>query len=360
MRIDEIDKNLKIESEITEPDLIWLNARDMPFAITGILYDEEQSCFVRLPQCIADKVSEGVADLNHHTAGGRVRFRTDSTCIAIKAVMATNYLMSHITLIGQSGFDLYHRTEDGQDLFHQSFRPPMGMRTGYESAVTTSGKLWDYTINFPLYDGVKELYIALKKDAVLEAPTPYKHQKPVVYYGSSITQGGCASRPGNSYQAILTRRLDTEHINLGFSGSGRAEKVMVDYLASLDMSVFVCDYDYNCLSTEHLWQTHLPLYRTIRQAHPDMPIIFISAPTVIKEPENFAERRAAVRATYDTAIAEGDKNVYYIGGEELFQGECWDSCTVDGVHPNDFGFYRMAMRIEKTLKPILDDFGGQS
>lgn len=358
MRIDEIDQNLIIESEITEPDLIWLNAREMPFVITGIMYDEEQACFVRLPQCVADSVSEGVANLNHHTAGGRVRFRTNSTCIAIKAVMATDYLMSHITLIGQSGFDLYHKVEDGRDLYHQSFKPPMGMRTGYESAVMTSGKLRDYTINFPLYDGVKELYIALKKHAVLEAPTPYKHQKPVVYYGSSITQGGCASRPGNSYQAILSRRLNTDHINLGFSGSGRAEKEMVDYLANLDMSVFVCDYDYNCLSTEHLWQTHLPLYRAVRKVHPDVPIILISAPTVLKEPENFAERRAAVRGTYDTAVAEGDKNVYYIDGAELFQGECWDSCTVDGVHPNDFGFYRMAMRIEKTLKPILEKLGG--
>jgi lysophospholipase L1-like esterase len=108
------------------------------------------------------------------------------------------------------------------------------------------------------------------------------------------------------------------------------------------------------LSLEHLWQTHKPLYQAVREAHPDLPIILISAPTVIKEPENFAERRAAVRATYDYAIAAGDKNVYYIDGAELLAGECWDSCTVDGVHPNDFGFYRMAMRIEKTLKPIVD------
>lgn len=354
MRIDEIDKNLEIETDIQEPDLIWMNVRDVPIQISGIFYDEEQKCFVRLPQAVADTVSEGLADLNHHTAGGRARFRTNSTCIAIRAEMATDYLMSHITLIGQSGFDLYHKyTEDGEDLYYQTFRPPMGMRNGYASAIMTDGVMADYTINFPLYDGVKELYIALKKNAVIEPPTPYKYSKPVVYYGSSITQGGCASRPGNSYQGILSRRLNTEHINLGFSGSGRAEKEMVAYLSSLDMSVFVCDYDYNCLSPEHLWQTHLPLYRAVREAHPELPIILISAPTVLKEPEQFAERRAAVRATYDTALAEGDKNVYYIDGAELFAGDCWDSCTVDGVHPNDFGFYRMAMRIEKTLKPLL-------
>ena len=129
---------------------------------------------------------------------------------------------------------------------------------------------------------------------------------------------------------------------------------MVDYLASLDMSVFVCDYDYNCLSPEHLRQTHMPLYRAVRAAHPELPIVFISAPTVLLNPAGFEERRAVVRKTYDTAIAEGDRNVYYIDGGELFAGECWDSCTVDGVHPNDFGFYRMAMRIEKTLKPIIE------
>ena len=349
MRIDEIDQNLRIETDITEPDLVWLNARSAPFVISGVMYDEARGRFCRIPQEIAEETNEGVADLNRCTAGGRVRFRTNSTYIAIRAVMETNFLMSHITLIGQSGFDLYH---DG--IYHSSFKPPMGMRTGYSSGAELSGKMEEYTINMPLYDGVKELYIALKKDALLEAPTPYRCEKPVVYYGSSITQGGCASRPGNAYQAILTRRLDAEHINLGFSGSGRAEQVMADYLASLEMSVFVCDYDYNTLGPDHLRQTHPNLYRTVRQAHPTLPIIFISAPTVLINP-GFSERREIVRATYEMAMAEGDQNVYYIDGGELFAGECWDACTVDGVHPNDLGFYRMAMRIEKTLKPVLEE-----
>lgn len=349
MRIDEIDQNLRIETDITEPDLVWINARTAPFEIRGVMYDEQLGRFCRMPQDIAQSVSEGVADLNRCTAGGRVRFRTNSRFIAIRAVMETNYLMSHITLIGQSGFDLYR---DG--IFTGSFRPPMGMRTGYASGLEVTCQMGEYTIHMPLYDGVKELYIALKKDAILEAPTPYRQEKPVVYYGSSITQGGCASRPGNAYQSILSLRLNTDHINLGFSGSGRAEPEMVRYIAGLDMSVFVCDYDYNCLSPEHLRQTHEPLYRAFRQAQPETPIIFISAPTVLLRPdEEFLSRRAAVRATYDKAVAEGDKNVYFIDGAELFEGECWDSCTVDGVHPNDLGFCRMALRIEKTLKPLL-------
>lgn len=354
MRIDQIDKNLKVETDITEPDLVWLDALNEPFALYGVFYDTEQGCYVRMPQAVADSVSPGVAHLNHYTAGGRIRFRTDSRCIAIRAVMENNVLMSHITLIGQSGFDLYHiDPETGEDLFLQSFRPPMGMKSGFSSLVQTKGGLRDYTINFPLYDGVKKLYIAVKKNSRLEAPTAYRVSNPVVYYGSSITQGGCASRPGNSYQAILSRRLDMDHINLGFSGSGKAEKEMVDYLAGLDMSVFVCDYDHNTPSLEHLRMTHKPLYEAVRKTHPELPIVLISAPDVLKRPQDFSARREVIRKTYEQAVSDGDKNVYFIDGEELLAGECWDSCTVDGTHPNDFGFYRMAMRIEKTLKPIL-------
>ena len=354
MRIDQLDENLRIETDIQEPDLIWIDALEDPVRLYGVFYDNSLGCYLRMPDEVAKTVSAGVEKLNHHTAGGRIRFRTDSSCIAIRAEMENNILMSHITLIGQSGFDLYHRTEEGEELFLQSFRPPMGMKSGFSSLVKTKGGLRDYTINFPLYDGVKKLYIALKKDSILEPPTPYRHQKPVVYYGSSITQGGCASRPGNSYEAILSRRLDTDHINLGFSGNGRAEQTMAQYLAGLDMGVFVCDYDYNALSTEYLWKTHKPLFQAVRGAHPELPIVLISAPTVIKEPASFEERRRAVRTTYEWALAQGDRNVYFIDGAELFAGDCWDSCTVDGVHPNDFGFYRMAMRIEKTLKRILE------
>ena len=350
MKIEEIDKNLVVNTDITEPDIVWVDIKQAPFVISGVIYDEKRGCYTRMPQEIADQVSEGVAYLNTNTAGGRVRFRTNSDFIGIRAVMNNNELMSHITLAGQSGFDLYRRTDgENMECFYHAFIPPMGMSTGYSAPFSTDGAMADYTINFPLYDGVKELYIALKKDAVISEPTPYRHTVPVVYYGSSITQGGCASRPGNSYQAIISRRLDTEYMNLGFSGSCRAEDCMVQYLAGLKMSVFVCDYDHNTPDVEHLKKTHMPLYRAVRAKQPELPIIFVSAPDMLMAPERFAIRREVIRETYQTAINEGDKNVYFIDGAELFEGEAWDSCTVDGCHPNDLGFYRMAMRIEKEI-----------
>lgn len=353
MRIEEIDQNLAVETEITEPDIIWLDVKQAPFMVYGVRYDALRRRYVRMPQEIAERVSEGVAGLNFHTAGGRVRFQTDSDFIGIRAVMENGELMSHIPLTGQSGFDLYRKKERTEkEQYVQSFIPPMGMKTGYSSSARTDGVMAEYTIHFPLYDGVKELYVALKKGAVLQKPEPYLYEKPIVYYGSSITQGGCASRPGNSYQAIISRMLQTDYINLGFSGSCRAEQQMLDYLAGLDMSIFVCDYDHNAPDAAYLQRTHLPLYRAIRAAQPELPIVMVSSPNILDSPEFFTERREIIRNTCQTAWKEGDQKLYFVDGAELFAGENWDSCTVDKTHPNDLGFYRMAMCIGEKLQQV--------
>ena len=354
MKIEEIDSNFLVNTDITESDIIWLDIRQAPFVLLGINYDERYGCYTRMPQDIAAQVSEGVADINHHTAGGRVRFRTNSEFIGIHAVMNNNAPVSHMTLVCRSGFDLY-RKEQGEfsEKFYHAFIPPMGMHTGYSAFLGTDGTLADYTINFPLYDGVKELYIALKKHALILEAIPYRYPIPIVYYGSSITQGGCASRPGNSYQSIISRRLDTDYINLGFSGNCKAEELMVQYLAGLKMSIFVCDYDHNSSDVEYLEKTHFALYRAIRAKQPKLPIIFLSAPDVLIAPYKYMGRREVIRETYQTALARGDENVYFIDGAELFAGDDWDSCTIDGCHPNDLGFYRMARRIEKEIIRVL-------
>ena len=355
MRIDEIDKNMKIETDITEPDIVWLNARQAPFALHGVQYDEEQKCYVRFPQSVADTVSKGVADLNHCTAGGRIRFRTNSSYIAIRAVQNNRPLMGHIPLLGQSGLDLYRKNGAGTETFHSAFRPPMGMTEGYSSFAKTDGAMAEYTVNLPLYDNLQELYIALKKDALLEVPAPYAIEKPIVYYGSSITQGGCASRPGNSYQAMLSRRLNADHINMGFSGQGKAEPIMCEYLADLcqKASAFVCNYDWNAATEEYLEKTHLPLYRTVRAKNPDLPILFLSEPEVVLNPQRMLPRLEIIRKTYLTAKAEGDEKVWFLPGTKIYEGAHWDTCTVDGCHPNDLGFYRMATAIEPYLKEML-------
>ena len=198
----------------------------------------------------------------------------------------------------------------------------------------------EITINFPHYCDVLSLEIGLEKDSTLKPASGYRPMKPMVYYGSSITQGACASRPGNTYENRIIRELGIDYINLGFSGSARGEDTMAEYIANLDMSVFVYDYDYNAPTVEHLQQTHEKMFRTIRAKHPDLPVIMLTRPKFRLNAEE-EEKRAIVKQTYENALASGDQNVYFIDGPTLMQ-YAENDCAVDGAHPNDLGFYSMA------------------
>ena len=189
----------------------------------------------------------------------------------------------------------------------------------------------------------------------MEAPTPYRYEKPVLYYGSSITEGGIANSPANGYNAILSRRLDADYINLGFSGNAKGELAMADYINTLDFSVFVYDYDHNAPTVEHLAATHEPFFRRIREAHPTVPVIMLTRPHATYGEDEIA-RRAVVKATYDHAKAEGDENVYFIDGETYFLDYPErELCFIDTIHPNDIGFLRMADTIEPLLKKLLSE-----
>ena len=230
--------------------------------------------------------------------------------------------------------------------------PPFNFDDGYEGIVDVPGKdMKDVLINFPLYSDVSELYVGLSESAKVEAPAPYSLEKPVVYYGSSVTQGGCASRAGTSYQGFISRELDIDYINLGFSGSAKAEKEMYEYISKLDMSVFVMDYDYNTTSAEELQATHERMFLAIREAQPELPIVILTLPKYTL-PEWARVRRDIIRSTYERALARGDKNVYFIDGPTLM-ALCGDEGTVDTTHPTDFGFYSMASAVSKVLREIL-------
>ena len=343
--IAKIDKNFKVETNIEKSDIRFYNARVEPFKIYGVYHEDGK--FRRMPESVARTVSEGVYALHSNTAGGRLRFRTNSPYIAISAKMPTVGKMSHFALCGSSGFDLYINAQH-----YRSYIPPFNFDDGYEGVIDVCGDdMKDVLINFPLYSDVSELYIGLAESAVIEAPAPYSVEKPVVYYGSSVTQGGCASRPGTAYQGFISRELDVDFINLGFSGNARAEKEMYDYIKTLDMSVFVMDYDYNAPSAEYLKDTHEKMFLAIREAQPELPIIMMSLPEFTL-PEWAKERRDIIRQTYERALLRGDKNVYFIDGPTLM-ALCGDEGTVDYTHPTDFGFYSMAKAVSKVLREIL-------
>ena len=348
-RVEDADKNLKVETKIEQEGLKFYNALSEPFKIYGIYMEDGK--FRRLPEKVAESVSNGVWILHANTAGGRVRFRTNSSYVAINVKMGEIGKMPHFPLAGSAGFDVYRNDGNGEE-YVRTLIPPFGVEDGYESLISFDDEVMrDVTINFPLYSEVEELYIGLDENAVVEAPTPYIDKKPMVYYGSSITQGGCASRPGNCYQGYICRTFNCDYINLGFSGNAKAEDNMIDYIKKLDMSIFVYDYDHNAPSVEHLKNTHEKMFKAIREAHPDIPIILMSAP-IWNPSGDWKERRDIVEQTYKNALAAGDKNVYFVDGKALMS-LCENNGTVDNCHPTDLGFYSMA----RVLAFMIEKYG---
>ncbi|MEI6579475.1 MAG: SGNH/GDSL hydrolase family protein [Eubacteriales bacterium] len=304
--------------------------------------------YARAPEAVRKLMNEGLRGLSLHTSGGRIRFNTNSEKLAVKMEVTGNADMSHMPLSGSSGLDFFEGT--GKNMKYITTRQPTCSQKKLETEVALSKGEKTVTIYLPLYNGVRSLKIGLEKGASVTAPPPYTFEKPVVFYGSSITQGGCATRTANSYCAMLAKIFDSDFINLGFSGSAQGEPFMAEYIAGLDMSCFILDYDHNAPNADHLRKTHLPFVQTILAKQPKLPIIMLSKPDT-----NFTtdlERRDVVLDSYKWMVANGYE-AYFVDGGDLFGTAGRDCCTVDGCHPNDLGFYRMAEAVVPALGKVL-------
>ena len=352
MDIAKIDKNFAVESSFTEV-VKFYDAESEPFKIYGIYREGER--FTRMPSDVAKTVNNGVKRLIYNTAGGRVRFVTDSANVAIKAKMNNAVIMPHMSLAGSAGFDLYEYDSELGETYVATYRPPIEVtKTNSFDGIARLGskKMRELTIHFPTYSGVDKLYIGLDPDATVEEPKPYKNEKPVVYYGSSITQGGCVSKPGDTYQEIISRRFGLDYINLGFSGSAKGEDTIAEYISGLDMSIFVYDYDHNAPNPEHLAATHEKMFLAIREKNPKLPIIMMSRPRYVQTTDT-KKRLEVITKTYENAKAHGDGNVYLISGRELM-AICKNEGSVDGTHPTSLGFFSMAKAVGDVIEKILE------
>ncbi len=349
-RIEEIDQNFAVKDTVVREHVKNYSVCRAPFSLHGLFAPlAPGEPFFRMPRAVADEVSQAVSTLSTHCAGGRIRFKTNSSYIAIHVAMGRVGKMPHFALTGSAGFDLYVGEKH-----LATFAPKFDIvdelfgeyRTGEQG-------IREYTLNFPLYSEVKGLSILLDEDAVVEPAEPYRNDRPVVFYGSSITQGGCASRPGLSYSAMVSRDLNLDYWNLGFSGSAKGERTMAEYVAGLDMSAFVLDYDHNAPSVEHLLATHERFYTTVREKHPDIPILCLTRP--FARAASYEQRREIVEQTVLRARARGDENVYFIAMSDYLEGRgVLELASVDNTHPNDLGFYFMARAVSKVLRQAFD------
>lgn len=348
MKIAQIDKNFAITNEKVVDGARWYTIPHPSFALYGVYFDEKEG-FLRMPREIAKTVSPGVTWGAGCTSGGRVRFSTNSKTFALNVRYAELPVMSHMSIEGQCGFVLLEETETGRELV-KIMPPVLTDKTGYtaSTALKADGKMHDYILYFPLYNEITAVEIALDEDAKMGKGKAYRNVKPILYYGSSITHGGCASRPDGSYQSIISKWNNVDFINLGFSGNAKGEDTIVDYLRGIDCSLFVCDYDHNAPTVEHLEKTHYRLYERYREVQKDTPILFISRPNYTPKDE---ARTKVIFDTYKRARALGDNNVYFLDGKTIFGDES-EFCMVDGCHPNDLGFFRMAKSIYGEMVKI--------
>jgi len=336
--------------------LRWLTLPSTEVQINGLpWYGENGGELYRLPVKLKDTYRPPVWELAQEPSGGRIRFRTDSSTVAIRLEYPHPPNGKNMHAFGQTGVDLY---ADG------AYRA-----TAIASTDAGPGKTIEYTyfkdqprvdreitLYLSLYIPVKVLGIGLDPQAHLHAAMPFALSTPVVFYGTSITQGGCASRPGMSYQAILARMLNLDFVNLGFSGNGKGEPELARAVASINASVYVLDFAQNNPTVDSLTEVYAPFLDVIRKAHPETPIVVVTPIYTARESwardARLEGMRELIRTVAAQRIASGDRHLEIIEGTDLL-GPARGDGLVDGTHPNDLGFEWMAegigVRIAKML-----------
>lgn len=330
-------------------DVVWHDVR--AWSVSGRGWSDTERYFDRLPARAKGVVRDAVWNLSRHSAGMSIEFVTDAATISVRyALLSEAVAMPHMPATGVSGLDLYARDGD-RWRWGAVFKPSAQHNEGeIISDVDTSGRHW--RLYLPLYNGVDSLEIGVAEGATL-APVPPAGEKPIVFYGTSILHGACASRPGMAWPSIVGRRLDRPTINLGFSGNGRMEPEVAALLAELDGAAFVIDAAPN-MDEAMIRERAAPLVRTVRAARPDTPIVLVEDRNYgyawLRPParKRNATNQAALREVYRALLDEGVGGLLYVPAPALL-GDDPEETMTDGSHPSDLGMARYA----DALTPVL-------
>lgn len=345
------------EAQAPEEGMRWHSPARGPFQLNGFAWWSKERKYRRLPVTEPGAIRDILDELANHTSGGQIRFRTNATKLAIRARLFAPNTAEHVTATAVNGFDCYIGAPGSQLYYGTTRFPHDADQYEYAFYENLAAEMRCITLNFPLFQGVHEVLIGLNDGAVIEEFPAYASENKVVWYGTSITQGGCASRPGMSYTNILSRRFDREFINLGFSGNGKGDPEIAEMMNEIENpGCIIVDYDANNVHVDDLIRTLPTFIRILRDRNADVPILVLSRIPYSYEHTNVSsyEDRLARRNYQRDFVAEqqgkGDRNIRFYDGADWF-GENWNECTVDGVHPTDYGM----MLIANGLTPILKE-----
>jgi hypothetical protein len=338
-----------------EPERRWLPVPSPELEICGLpWFAQNGGEFFRLPASSQDKVPPPVWNLSKSPSGARIRFRTDSATLAVRLEYPSAPSMNNMHAFGQTGVDLY---TDGSyrstAIADKDAKPGKTYEHVYFRERPRSWR--EVTLYLALYKPVKVLGVGVDREAHLEKAGGFALPGPVVFYGTSITQGGCASRPGMSYQAILGRLLNIDFVNLGFSGNGKGEPAVADVVSQIDAACFVLDFAQNNGTVASLREVYGPFLDRLRKAHADTPILAITPIFSTREASGGsanAGMREHIRQVVSQRIGAGDRNLQLVEGTDLL-GSSRSDGLVDGTHPNDLGFEWMAEGLAPRLRRML-------
>ena len=340
---------------VDEKGVKWIDGKFLP--IEGRAFDDVEHYYDRLPANVTAKVNGGVRSMKHHTSGMLFRFRTDSRNLRFKwTPYNSNLSMDHMPSTGVSGIDVYRFDEKAGRWFYVRTGRITSPKGATMSIPWKSGDAC--LVNLPLYNGVKSFSLGIDKGAKVEALGPRRSgvDKPVVFYGTSITHGGCCSRPGLAFVNRVGRDLDVPVVGLGFSGSGVMEFEMSEHLARIDASCYVLDCLWNMGSVKgqnrrgrNVEENYEPFIRNLRTKRPNVPIVMAEQCDVFCGAPNAKD--LYMRSLYEKLVNEGWKNLVYLPKTRMYPGDC--EGTVDGCHPNDLGMATMAAAFGGAVKEAL-------
>ena len=353
----------QIETIKTDSTVIYYGREHFLIEGTVISDSLKESSYDRLPISYKEKVREPVWDLSKASAGITVRFHSNSTSINLKWTVLNDLDMPHMASTGIKGIDLYTKYNNKWRYVttagalvglktYQNKSIPADSINEYELIKNMSPDFREYKLFLPLYDGVTKLEVGIDSRASIEKASP-NPIKPIVFYGTSITQGGCASRPGMAHTNIISRKLDVDCINYGFSGNGRMETPIVELISEIDAHFYVIECMQN-MNSEQVSERVRPLVDMIRSNHPYTPIVLVENMMYTMAFLNqtletrLIEENTSLKNEYDKIIKNGTPNIFYIKDNKEFLVD--NEGTVDGVHLTDLGFKRYADYLIENFK----------